>query len=54
MVNNQMSEISTNADYDYIYNVIDYNYIVSINGDFDYLRSCNQLQSITDYHFPLP
>ena len=33
------------ADYGYIYNVIDYDYIDSGNGD--YLRSCNRLQLIT-------
>jgi len=37
----------------YIYNVIDYDYIASGNGyiDYDYLKTCNQLQTIaiTDY-----
>ena len=46
------------ADYDYIYNVIDYDYdyIASGNGDNDYWKSCNRLQSITitDYDFPNP
>jgi len=40
------------ADYDYIYNVIDY--IASGNVDYDYLKSCNALQSITDYDYPNP
>ena len=37
------------AEYDYIYSVIDYNYdyIASGNDDYDYLISCNRLQSIT-------
>ena len=43
------------ADYDYINNVIDYDYITSGNGDYydDYLRSCNRLQTITitDYDY---
>jgi len=32
------------TDNDYIYNVIDFDYIGSGNGDYDYLRSCNQLR----------
>ena len=42
------------ADYDYIYNVIDYDYIASRNGYYDCLRSCNRLKSITDYDYPQP
>jgi len=44
------------SDYDYIYNVIDYDYIASGNVNYDYLRSCNRLQSITitDYDYPNP
>jgi len=34
-------------DYDYIYNVIDYDYNASGNGYYDYLRSCNRLHTIT-------
>ena len=41
------------ADSDYIYNVIDYIYIASGNGDYDYWRSCNSLQSITPTLVPL-
>ena len=56
MVNNQTPCVIVKviADYDYIYNVIDYDYIASGNGDYDYLRSCNRLQSITitDYDYP--
>ena len=35
--------------YDYIYNVYNYDYIASGNGDYgyDYMKSCNRLQSIT-------
>jgi len=42
------------ADYDYIYNVIDYDYIASGNGDYnyDYWISCSRLQSITYYDYP--
>ena len=40
------------TDYDYIYNVIDYDYIPSENVDCDYMRLCNRLQSITDYPMP--
>jgi len=40
------------TNYDYIYNAIDYNYIPSENVDYDYLRLCNRLQSITDYPMP--
>jgi len=48
MVNNQTPCVIVKvfADYDYIYNVIDYDYIASINGDYNYLRSSNRLQSI--------
>ena len=48
------------ADYDYIYNVIDYDYDYFVFGnndyDCDYLKSCNRLQSITitDYDYPMP
>ena len=37
------------ADYDNIYNVIDYDYDYNVSGndDYDYLRSGNRLQSIT-------
>ena len=44
------------TDYDYIYNVIDYDYIAFGTGDYDYLRSYNRLQSITitDYDYPNP
>ena len=56
MVNNQTNYVTVNviADYDYIYNVIDYDYIASRNGDYDYLRACNRFQSITDYNIPNP
>ncbi len=40
------------TDYDYISNVIDYDSISSENVNCDYLRLCNQLQSITDYPMP--
>ena len=40
------------TDYDYIYNVINYKYTAS--GNYCYLRSCNRLQSITDYDYPMP
>ena len=45
MVNNQTPCIIVKVivDYDYIYNVIDYDYIASGNGDYDYLISCNRL-----------
>ena len=56
MVNNQTACVIVDVitDYDYIYNVIDYEYIASGNNDYDYLRSCNRLQSnmITDYPNP--
>ena len=44
------------ADYDYIYNVIDYDYIASKNGNYvcDYLRSCNRSQSIMITDYPMP
>ena len=32
------------ADYDYICKVIDYDYIASGDGDYDYLKSCNLLR----------
>jgi len=32
------------ADYDYIYSVIDDDYTASGNGDYNYMRSYNQLQ----------
>ena len=39
-------------------NVIDYDYIAFESNDYeyDYLRSCNRLQSImiTDYDYPIP
>jgi len=37
-------------------NVIDYNYTVSENGDYDYLRACTWLQSIMiiEYNYPMP
>ena len=41
-------------DHDNIYNVIDHDYIASWNGNYDYLRSFNRLQSITDYNYPNP
>jgi len=43
------------ADYDYIYNVIDYDYNASGYDDYDYLISRNRLQliTITDYDNPL-
>jgi hypothetical protein len=47
------------TDYDYIYNVIDYDceYIASGMGDYDYdyVRLCKRLQSITitDYDYPM-
>jgi len=35
------------TDYDYVYNIIDYNHMASENGDYEYyydfLRLCNQL-----------
>ena len=34
-------------DYDYIYSVIDYDYLATGNGNSDFLRSYNQLQFIT-------
>ena len=46
------------TDYDYIYNVIDYDYDYIAFGnddyDYDYLILCNRLQSITitDYDYP--
>ena len=44
------------SDYDYITNVIDYDYIASESHDYDYLISYNRLQSIsiTDYDYPIP
>ena len=44
------------ADYDYIWNVIDYDYYASGNGDYCYLGSYNWLPSIviTDYYDPMP
>ena len=46
------------AEYEYIYSVINYDYIASIYGDYcyDYFRSCNRLQSITitDYDYSNP
>ena len=49
MVNNQTAWVivKINADYNYIYNVIDYEYIASGNDDYYYLRSCHRLQLIT-------
>ena len=50
MVNNQTPCVIMKVitDYDYIYNINYYDYIVSINDNYDYLRSsCNQLQSFT-------
>jgi len=40
LVNNQAHRVIVKviADYNYISNVIDYDYIVSGNGDYDYLR----------------
>jgi hypothetical protein len=58
MLNNQTYCVIAKviADYDYIWNVIeyDYGYIASGIGDYDYLISCNRLQSITitDYDYP--
>ena len=56
MVNNQTPCVIVKviADYDYIYNVIDYDYIAS--GNYDYLKSCNRLHSITitDYDYANP
>ena len=58
MVNNQTSCIIVKVigDCDYIYNVIDYYYIASGKGNYNSLRSCNQLQSIifTNYNYTLP
>ena len=48
------------ADYDYIYNIIDYDYDYFAFGNYyydcDYLKSCNRLQSITitDYDYSMP
>jgi len=44
------------TDYDYIYSGIDYDYIAPGNGDYDYLTSCNRVQSITitDYDYLNP
>ena len=41
-------------DYDIIYDVINYDYIAYGNGNYDYLKSYNRLQSIriTDYNYP--
>jgi len=46
MVNNQTTcvIIKVISDYDYIYNVINYDYVASGNGYYDYLRSCNRLR----------
>ena len=56
MVNDQIPCVIVKviANYDYIYNVINDDYIVSGNGDYDYLKLCNRLQSITttDYDYP--
>ena len=40
MVNNQTPCVIVKviADYDYIYNIINYDYIASGNSDYDYLR----------------
>jgi len=60
MVNNKTPCVIVKviADYDYIYHVIDYDYGYSASGnvDYDYLKSCNRLQSITiaDYDFTKP
>ena len=45
MVNNQTPWVIVKviADYYYIYNVTDYDYIAFGNGDYNYLRSCNRL-----------
>jgi len=45
MVNNQTNCVSVNviADYDYIYSVINYDYIASGYDDYSYLRSSNPL-----------
>ena len=55
LVNNQIPLI-VQIIADYNYKVIDYDYIASGNGDYNYLKSCNQLQSITitDYDYPNP
>ena len=46
------------ADYDYITNATDYDYIAFESNDYDYhyYRSCNRLQSntFTDYEYPIP
>jgi len=49
MVNNKTSYVIVKviADYDYIYNVIDYDYLPSGNDDYEYGRLGNRLQSIT-------
>ena len=49
MVNNQTPCVIVKiiAVYDYIYNVIDYDWIASGNAYCDYLKSCNRLKSIT-------
>ena len=48
MVNNQTPCVIMKViiDYGYVYNVIDYDYTASGNGNYDYLRSCTRLQSI--------
>ena len=49
--NNRTTFVITNIInvYDYMHNVIDsdYNYVSSGSNDYDYLGSCNRLQSIT-------
>ena len=49
MVNNQTPCVIMKviADYDYIYNIINYDYIAS--GNDDYLRSCDRLQLPHDW-----
>jgi len=56
MVNNQTPYAIRKliTDYEYIHNVIDYDYIISGNGDYEYLRSCNQLQSVMITINPCP
>jgi len=55
MVNNQTHCVIVKviADYDYIYNVIGYDYITSGNVYYNYLKSCNRLQPVTPILLPM-
>ena len=56
MINNQTHCVIMKVitDYNYIYNLIDYDDIASGNGNYDHLRSCNRLQSIMITDYPNP